>query len=243
MALQVWKRGALAGIVVAAGLVILGSWPVTTRYGVNHRWSSKRIPAIEKTINFVSRDLQLRRLAKEVVLGASSEEQKALTIFGWVIRHVQPTPPAFDVVDDHVLNILIRGYGAPDQRAEALAVLASYNGMPSTAATVSISEARAKLVLTLVQVDGRITVFDVGHALVFRNRAGKLADLDDIAREPSLTTNAVRGILVDGVPYERYVVGFRELRPTFSRMEQQKLWPRIKFEVGRWVHLGGENKD
>ena len=243
MASGVWKRRAIAGLVLAAAVVGLGLWPTTTRYGVNYQWSSKRIPLFEKTVNFVSRDLQLRRLAREVADGASSEEQKALKIFAWVVRNVQPTPPGFPVVDDHVLHILIRGYGAPDQRSEALAVLASYNGMPATAAAVSIPDERATLVLTLVQVNGRIAVFDVGHELVFRNTSGQFADLDDIAREPSLVTNAVRGISIYGVPYQRYVVGFRELRPAFSRMEQQKLWPRITFEVGRWIHIGGANKN
>ena len=243
MASPVWNRRTIAGLVLTAGVVVLSLWPTTTRSGVNYQWSSKRIPLFEKAIDFVSRDLQLRRLAKEVADGASSEEQKALKIFVWVVRNVQPTPPGFPVVDDHVLHILIRGYGAPDQRAEALAVLASYNGMPATAALVSIPDVRAELVLTLVQVGGRIAVFDVSHELVFRNKAGTLADVDDITKEPSLVTNAARGISVYGVPYERYVIGFRDLRPAFSRMEQQKLWPRIKFEVGRWVHIGGENKN
>lgn len=235
MTSRVWTRRAVAGLLLAAAVVGLAFWPTTTRYGVNYRWSSKRIPLFEKMVNFVSRDLQLRRLAGEVAGGAASEEQKVLTIFAWVVRNVQPTPPGFPVVDDHVLHILIRGYGAADQRTEALAVLASYNGMPATAATVSIPDTRALLVLALVQVKGRIAVFDVDHELVFRNEAGQLADLDDIARAPSLVTNVVRGISIYGVPYERYVAGFRDLRPAYSRMEQQKPWPRIKFEVGRLV--------
>ena len=223
---------------MALGVIVLGAWPVTTRYGVNYQWSIKRISLFEKTVNFISRDVQVRRLAAEVAGSASSEEQRVLAIFAWVVRNVRPTPEGFPIVDDHVLHILIRGYGAPDQRAEALAVLASYNGMPATAAPVSIPEGRVSLALTLVRVDRRIAVFDVTHELAFWNNAGVLADLDEIAREPALVTGVVGGISVSGVPYERYVDAIRGLRPVFDRMERQKLWPRIKFEVGRLAHSG-----
>lgn len=223
---------------MATGVVVLGAWPVTTRYGVNYRWSTKRISLFEKTVNFISRDVQMRRIAGEVAEGASTGEQKALVIFGWVVRHVRPTPLGLPIVDDHVLNILIRGYGAPDQRAEAMAVLASYNGMPANATPVRVPDVPGELQLTLVRVDGRIAVFDVSHELVFRNAAGQLADVDDM-KDPRLVTSTAHGILVEGVPYERYQPGLQALGPAFSRMERQKLWPRIKFEVGRWVHLGG----
>jgi hypothetical protein len=237
---------AIAAIAFVAGLVVLAAWPVTTRYGVNYRWSSKRIPLFEKAVNFASRDLQLRRVAQEVSAeigaGTAPPEQKAVKLFDWVVRNVRRTPPGFPVVDDHILHILIRGYGAPDQRAEALAVLASYNRLPATAAVLMPPEGGPKLTLALVRVDTRLAVFDVMHEVAFRRRTGELADLNDLVTEPSLVTERTRGVSINGVPYERYVPALRALRPEFSRMERQKVWPRIRYEVGRWVRVGGDGK-
>lgn len=110
------------------GVFLLGSWPVTTRSGVNYQWSSKPIPLAEKAVHFLSRDLQTRRLSREIVRGASNEQEKMDKIFSWVTRNIRSVPPGFPVVDDHIQNIWIRGYGTPDQRAEVFALLSSYSG-------------------------------------------------------------------------------------------------------------------
>ena len=109
--------------IVAAGIgmtvIATANWPVTTRWGVNYHWTSAKIPLYEKVVNFLSRDRQTRRIAHEIVRGAATDDERLVKIFAWVQEHVQPVPDGFPVVDDHPLNILIRGYGAGDQRTEA----------------------------------------------------------------------------------------------------------------------------
>lgn len=118
------------------GIIAVFSWPVTTRYGVDYRWSSRQIPLGEKGLDFLHRDFETRRLVREVTEGASGDEEKLKRITAWVSANVRPVPPGFPVVDDHIQNVWIRGYGTSDQRAEVFALLASYSGFSAAARTV-----------------------------------------------------------------------------------------------------------
>ncbi len=217
---------------VLIGMGTLACWPVTTRYGVNYRWSSRTITLFEKTVHFISRDLQTRRLVAELVRGAgASPDDRLIRLFDWTVRHVQPVPPEFPAVDDHVLSIIIRGYGAPDQRTEAFALLASYAGFPATAVTLRAPEGTGRLIVAVVRDKDRRLLFDINHQIVFRTPQGTFADIEELMRNPQLVAEAAGGLAVDGLPYERYVTGLQDLQVTFSRMEGQKPWPRLWQEV------------
>jgi len=49
------RRRILISIAAIVAVAIIAQWPVTTRFGANYAWSSRRIPLYEKLINFVSR--------------------------------------------------------------------------------------------------------------------------------------------------------------------------------------------
>ena len=226
----------MAGGAAAAVLLVL-SWPVTTRFGVNWEWSSKRLPMYEKAINFISRDLQTRRLASEVTGGASDDEAKLLRAFTWVTEHIRPTPEGFPIVDDHVWNILVRGYGSPDQQAEAFAVLASYAGFPATATCLQTAGMQGGACLTIVQFHGRQAVFDAPHRIVFRNEHGALASIEDLLRQPALITAAAKDHVPAHVPYEPHFVQLANVHLRFSRMENQKPWRRFANELLRLARI------
>src|SRR5262249_19001416 len=84
------------------------------------------------------------------------------------------------------------------------------------------------LQLTLVQLDGRIVLFDVNNEIVFRTASGQLASLDDLKRDASIALRAGAGRLVDGVPYHEHFAQIRDVDPRFGRMEDQRLWPRVR---------------
>lgn len=220
----------------AASGVLLGTvacWPVTTRYGVDYQVSSRTIPLYEKAANFLSRDLQTRRLAAEVTAGAAGDDDKLLRIFEWVGRNVRPTPAGFPIIDDHVLHIVIRGYGETDQRTEAFALLASYSGLPATGAILR-EPGGSGLYIALVQSQGRLIPVDVVNHLVFRlPQTGELADIDALQAHPDVVAAQAAGRKVRNVPYQRYFADIGALRPAFERMEAQKPWPRLKNEIAR----------
>lgn len=216
---------------LACIVVFISRWPVTTQSGVNYKWSSKQIFLYEKVFDFLNRDIQTRRIAAEVTDGALRDQDKLRMIFSWTGRNVRPTPEGFPVMDDHIQNIIVRGYGEPDQITEVFALLASYVGFPATAALLELPNAPQKIVLALVQYKAQILVFDVARQIVFQHGNGEFATLEDLLRDPQLIAAASEGITVYGVRYERYFANLVDLRFTFSRMELQKPWSRLKSEV------------
>ena len=228
------RRGHLLWIAVAVAVVALACWPATTRFGENYVWSSKRIPLYEKAVNFISRDLQLRRLAQEITAGTPPASPERLQrLFAWTGEHVRATPEGFPVIDDHILHVILRGYGGSDQRTEAFTVLAGYAGIEAAVARLLPPERNDEfLIIALVRLGGKTYVFDVVNALTFTDAAGRLADTEALLADPSLITARAPGRVVRGVPYEQYFLGLRDPW-VFSRTDAQKLWPRLRQEVSR----------
>lgn len=231
------RRRILISVAAIVAVTIIAQWPVTTRFGVNYAWSSKRIPLYEKAINFISRDLQVRRLTQEITVGATTEEDKLLQIFSWVSANVRPVPDGLTVVDDHPLHILIRGYGADDQRVEAFTLLAGYAGFHAVSVKLLPPGARRNLLLALVRTGGRTLAFDVAHGVQFRNEQGQLADVSELLERPALIQRAAPGLVIHNVPYEQYVLEFRHAQMAFSRTDAQKVWPRLVQEVSQWFGI------
>ena len=221
----------MAWATAAVLLIAAALWPVTTRYGINYRWSSRRITLFEKAVHFISRDLQTRRLVAELTRGVERGEPTLIRLFEWTVANVHSTPEGFPVVDDHPLHILLRGYGAEDQRTEAFALLASYAGFPATAVTLRVPGRDAGLIVAAVRAGPRTLIFDVNHGVIFRNEAGRLADLVELSRNPLAVRRAAGNLMVGGVPYARFFEGVDRQIPTFERMEGQKPWPRLRQEV------------
>ena len=229
----------LIALGAVAAVAVIATWPVTTRWGLNYHVARKRIPLYEKAINFISRDLQLRRLTRELIAGTPGEEQQLLRLFSWVTEHIRPTPDGFPIMDDHVLHVIIRGYGAADQRTEVFAVLASYVGFQASVAQLTPpSSPRRNLLVALVTSGARTYVFDIINQVVFRDAGGHLADAHQLLADPRLIEAAAPGRVLRGMPYRDYFLGFDRSK-IFSRTEAQQLWPRLKQEVERV--LGGRH--
>ena len=217
------------GLVTA--VVAIATWPVTTRSGVNYVWSSQQIPLYEKFVDFLSRDLQLRRMAHEVTAGAVNRQDKLLRIFTWVTTHIRPAPPDVPIMDDHVLHVMIRGYGADDQIAEVFAVLAGYAGFHVRVARLEPPGHRnVFLMVALVEDSADTYVFDPRNHVVFRDEHGRFVDVNQLIRNPELIAASASGRIVRGVPYEQYFLGVQDAK-VFSRVEAQKFWPRLKQEL------------
>lgn len=225
------KRSVVGGVVIIL-LVGAACWPVTTRSGLNYQVTTRRITLFEKAVHFLSRDLQTRRLVAEMTRGARGADERLLRLFEWAVAHVRATPAGFPVVDDHPWHILIRGSGAPDQRTEAFALLASYAGFPAAAASLTAVGTDARLIVAAVRTGPRTLVFDVNHDLIFRNARGECADWKELVRDPALVRRVAGELTVEGEPYEHFFQEAGSLTPRFDRMEAQKPWARLWQELG-----------
>jgi len=223
--------GVVGALTVMAALVIAARWPVTTSVGVNYKVTVKRLTLFEKAIAFVDRDLEMRRLTREIAETGGAPEQRLLRMYEWVTDNIHPVPPGLPVVDDHVFDIFVRRYGANDQRAEALAALASYDGMPATTIALGKNPKRRLVQMTVVRIADRLVAFDVNNRIVFRKASGELATLNDLVADPSIIRTLGHGVVVDGAPYAEHFQQLSEVSPSFVRMEKQRFWPRLKDEL------------
>ena len=232
--LAVWL--ALAGLVVS--LAFVANLPVATKQGVNFEVSTHRLPLYLKAFEFLDRHAQYRQLANEITHGATSDRARVLAVFNWTARRIQPAPEGWPVVDDHILNIIIRGYGANDQRADVFATLVTYAGVPAFWQRVTAPGTRDGVILTFVRVDGRWVVMDVANSFMFRNTGGELASAEDVAANRSIMPAAAGSLMIGSTPYSRV---FTQLRtppiPRPLRAELQmpwlRLWDQTKRAVGR----------
>jgi hypothetical protein len=217
--------------VVAAATVIVARWPVTTAEGVDFHVTIKRLTLFEKAVAFVDRDLEMRRLTREIAGADGTREQRLLRMYDWVTANIHPVPPGLPVVDNHVLYIFVRRYGAMDQRAEALAALASYDGMPASTLPLGKYPKRLFVQLTVVKLADRLVVFDVNNRIVFRTSSGELATVSDLQADPSIIRRLGEGVIVDGAPYFEHFQRLSAFHPSFVRMEKQRFWPRLRDEL------------
>ncbi len=218
-------------LAVVLAMVGFAHWPTTMRYGVNYQPFSRQIPLYQKALDFISRDLQARQLTSEVMAGAVNQTDRALKAFDWVGRNIRPVPDGLPIVDDHVWNIIVRGYGADDQRLEVFTLLTSYGCCPATVVRLD-GQGGNSIDVAVAFVDGQPRVFDVLRGLMFRSKAGDLATVDELLRQPDLIAAVSHGLAPHGVPYERYLSDLADFRPVFARMERQRPWLRLKYEVG-----------
>ena len=153
----------------------------------------------------MERSAQYQQIATEVTTGAASDEELALKVFDWTRRNIRETPEGWPVVDDHILNIIIRGHGVSDQQADVFTTLTAYAGVPAFRTKVRLMRDGPGVLLSFVDVGGRWCVFDVVNGIVFRTTAGQMATLEELAGHPELVPDAVRTIDLGGISYAEVV--------------------------------------
>ena len=230
-----WLMGTSALGLVAAGVGVVTA-PATTKQGVNFAVSTRTLPQYVKAWDFLDRHFHYHLLARDITHGLRGDEERVLAVYRWTRDHIRPTPPDWTVVDDHILHIIIRGHGLSDQMADVFTTLSTYAGVPAFWTVARPKGQRRTQVISLARVEGRWVVFDVGHDVVFRNRHGRLATLEEMAADPELVRTTAGDLQPGGIPYEEYLAAALPLTiPDPLRAEMQMPWPRIRYEASRML--------
>lgn len=243
-------RALLAVLAAVALLAVVANLPTTTRVGIDYVQTERRLPLYEKAIAFLDRDLQMRGLASRAAGDARGQRERALAILRWTQEHVRPVPSGFPVIDDHPLNILIRGYGTVDQAADAFANLATYAGVPAKFVYArrgdgpvgllpgrccgwDNADERMVYAFALVELDGSPRVFDVREGIAFTTRAGDLATIAELRADPSLTADLPPPAEGRGLRYPALFDGI--VLEEGRRVSDQMPLERIAGELGRLI--------
>jgi len=237
-----WLRWMLSFVGIVLVTVRVATWPVETRRGVNFVVSTYTMPLYLKAFEFIDRSVHYERLANTITEGVRSDRAKVEKLFQWTGQNIQPTPDGWPVVDDHILNIIIRGHGLADQRADVFTTLATYAGMPAFWALLP-KHADAQILLSFVLVDGRWVVADVASGFQFLNIDGELATLKELLAQPAQIQMYAAGLTAKEVPYTKVFGGLIMPKPPSPlRAELQMPLTRLIHEARTTLNLGTDDE-
>ena len=229
------KTIAISGLVVLAGVALAAPW-ASTRQGVNFEVTMYRMPPYLKAMDFINRDLHYQALARRMTQGKRTDEERALAVLAWTREHVRMNPPGLPTVDDHVWNIIIRGYGLEDQMADVFTTLCTYAGVPAWWRLMRAANGHDWVVLSFARLDGKWALVDVGSGFILRDEQGAIADLGALYADPARMKQVAEIRTRDGSTYRRYLEGIQPFEaPKPLRAEKQMLWPRLWFELRKVV--------
>lgn len=170
-------------LALACGLIFIN---VPTKYGIDYKVYTYKMPLYIKIIEFVDRDYQYRRITNEITAGKVSSEDKVLAIFNWCVGHIKHKPEGLTVVDDHPMNIIIRGYGAGDQFEDIFTILCTYAGYESFYKEFKDPD-KGVYLMSFVKMGDKWYPFSVSHN-VYAVVDGHPASTDDILNNPELVS-------------------------------------------------------
>lgn len=224
-----WILLVFVGLALSSWLVL--SSRATTRQGVNFRVQALEIPLYLKLLDFFVRDRHYGEIAERITKGVKGDEEKVQAVFEWTRKHILPIPAGMPVMDDHVLNIIIRGYGSIDQAADVFATLSTYAGIPAFWTKVALPGSCRHLIMAFARLARGWTVLDPYNGVLFRNERGGLATVDELRADPSRAKRLVGAREYKGVPYYRFVEALGTVSsPAALRAEMQMPWPRLRYE-------------
>lgn len=224
---------------------------VPTRYGINLygkdvSYIEEKIPLYVKFIHFLNRHYQYKALANKITDGCDLKIEKVLAIFKWTGENIKGTIPfGWPIIDDHPINIVIRGYGTDDQLADVFATLCEYAGIPATMLWITPKGSQAKRCVAAICLDRRWLLFDPFYRNYFQNEADQLASIEDIISDPSILRQPVH-IYKNEFPnldIESYVayfdnltpIDFKDINPRRTRLQMPL--PRLRYEFSKLLKM------
>lgn len=226
-----WKQGHLfrriCVIIILVSVIIFGlNYPVTTKRGIDYRVEVLKIPLYLKIAEFLSRDYHYKKLTKDITFGCKNDTEKALKIFKWVTANIKKTPEGFKVIDDHIWNIIVRGYGAGDQFSDVFVTLCVYAGIPAFRGSLSAKDSLSRILVSYVRLNGCWVIFDPYYKIYFKKEDGNLACVDDILRRPQIIEeNVSNSGLANSLEYAKYYNNLKAV----SEPKRLKAWNHMPF--------------
>lgn len=163
--------------ILISGLVVLLNQEVITRQGVDFKVREIKIPLYLKIFNFINRHYSYKDLAKRITKNKQSKEEKVMAIFDWTYENIRRQPKELQVIDDHVWNIIIRGYGLDDQFNDVFATLCNYAGIKAYYSFVLNENKNSSIPLSFVEIKGEWFVFDPYNGNFLKDNTGKLLSI------------------------------------------------------------------
>ena len=203
-------------ICFSLGLYLILNLPMTSKQGIDYSVRTIRTPLYIKLIGFLARDYNYSQKVKLITEGCSSDVEKVMAIFDWTRSNIRKDiPNGWPIIDDHVWNIIVRGYGRHDQSADVFSTLCTYAGFPAVMYILQSEDSKFKICISAVYFKGNWRLMDSFNGVHFRNDKGEIASIDDINTHPDLVKIAINNKSMD---MDRLIWEFG----TYQRSENNK---------------------
>ena len=123
--------------------------------------------------------------------------------------------------------------------AEVFALLASYGGFRAGTAMLHADTSSHSLILTVIEHQNDLYIFDMANGMMFERNTGHLATLKDLLADPSIVHTTANGLVVIGLPYEDFFSDLTPPKINPLRMKAQHPWQRLKMEFLKFFRISG----
>ncbi len=212
-------------------LILVLNMPVITKQGTKDRVIKKTIPLYLKALGFVYRHFEYKQLARDIIEGKKSDKEKVLAVFDWTHKNILKVPKDYPVLDDHILNIIIRGYGSSDQSNDVFCNLCNYAGVKATWLMMRDKNSGLRLPVSFVKINNKWRIFDTYQKFYFLNEKDDIASLDDLIRNPGIICSRAKDIFIRDVQYANF---FEDLK-TIDRIDNKRF--RQQTPLGRLLYF------
>lgn len=224
-------------LLFAAVLSIILILNLETSYqqGINYEYKTVKIPLYLKIADFFSRHYHYRQLTRQIISSHNTEEENVIRLLQWTHENIRNAPEGFPVVDDHVWNIIIRGYGTDDQAHDVFTTLCNYAGITAFFTWVeSTAKNERRVPFSFVKLKGKWYVFDPFRGVYFKDDKDKetFIDIETIKKEKILLEKLGE---MQNMDYSNYIPNLPSLREIgLTRANTQSPLNRLLLEIRKW---------
>jgi hypothetical protein len=204
---------------------------VITKQGVNFHVSEVEIPLYLKVLNFYNRHFNYKWLVERITSDLNTKEEKVFRLFEWTHNTIQLQPESLPVMDDHVWNVYVRGYGISDNFHDLFTTLCNYVGVEGAFVQLNRKKSDKRLGISVIKLEKGWVLFDPYRGGYFLNKRGSLATVKEINKDDwkleklgttKLSESAYR-------PYLEKIRSFDEMG--FTRANTQSPINRLLFAI------------
>jgi len=210
---------------------------VTMLQGVDYKVSKITLPLYLKVLNFYYRHYNYKWLAKRITGHLDTKEDKILRLFHWTHETIKPQPKSLPVMDSHVWDVYVRGYGVSDNFHDLFTTLCNYIGADAFFTALYIKDSGKGLQLSFVLTKRGWVAFNPHKGFYFRNHTGDLTTIEEIDEQDWHIVKLAQ-IDISKVNYEQYLVEnlprIEKLGSSLLRANTQSPINRLRFQLHRW---------
>ncbi len=213
------------------------------RQGINGKYHLITMPLYMKVSDFIVRGNRYDLLVDNILENTNGDIEKLNALFEWTSKNIRPIPANFPIVDDHVDNIIIRGYGSDDQSADVFTTLAVVAGFKAGIYLIGAPPDKKLHAISIVENDGKMLLFDTYCRFYFLNNDNEIASISDVAKD----INLVRKISQDFKYAKRdYYEFYQNLIPVesigWTKADLQIPSKRLIYIIGRLLRISEPSK-